>query len=346
MLEKVSGIPNYKFNPWCFLCDEGGANYKAVEMVYGEEFYCDHVQGCQFHFKQQVYVPEEHRDEFIKICNELCLITTVTRYEILKGKLEELACSAPSLWTWIDWWHMRRAHIFGPFRHGRLPRCNLSEQGNKNWRPSGIMRLVHAARDDAIMMMFQEMRVSLFEQNLHKTMGRAANQAVRELKDRGKQLWTAQEFFIMRNDPHAILLQAKEAMYPASHIPKSRSSSKPPPNKKPKKFVTKKVPDGKKAKQVRFNKNQKPTEDLMILEEQIELAREAMNKKVKEVEVQKQAEVQKHKIPSIIKNPKDVEYGIPNEVNIPKVQEVKEVQNVQAPQVAQIVQIPQEQQVR
>ena len=36
VLEKVSGIPNYKFNPQCFLCDEGGANYKSVQMVYGE----------------------------------------------------------------------------------------------------------------------------------------------------------------------------------------------------------------------------------------------------------------------------------------------------------------------
>ena len=38
MLEKVSGIPNYKFNPRCFLCDEAGANYKAIRLVYGDEF--------------------------------------------------------------------------------------------------------------------------------------------------------------------------------------------------------------------------------------------------------------------------------------------------------------------
>ena len=39
----------------------------------------------------------------------------------------------------------------------------------------------------------------------------------------------------------------------------------------------------------------------MILEEQIELAREVMNKKQNKLEVQKEAEVQKHKIQSIIK---------------------------------------------
>ena len=109
ILEKVSGIPNYKFNPRCFLCDEGGANYKAVKIVYGEDFCRDRVRGCQFHFKQQVQkrkheVPEDHGDEFIKICNELCVITTVARYKILKSRLEEMACTTPSLRTWIDWW--------------------------------------------------------------------------------------------------------------------------------------------------------------------------------------------------------------------------------------------------
>ena len=176
------------------------------------------------------------------------------------------------------------------------------------------MHLVHAARDDVTMMMFQETQVLLFEQNLHKSTGRAANQAIRESRDRGQQLWTAQEFFNIRNDPPAILLQAKEALYPASHIPNSRSSFKPPPKKKAKKQVQ----DAKKAKEVRFNKNKKPSEDMMLLEEQIELARELMNKKAKEV--------QKQKLPSIIKNPKDVEYGIPNKGNrnIPEVKEVEE----------------------
>ena len=54
VLEQVSGIKGYKFNPRCFMCDEGGANYRAVREVYGEEFCRDWVRGCQFHFKQQV----------------------------------------------------------------------------------------------------------------------------------------------------------------------------------------------------------------------------------------------------------------------------------------------------
>ena len=88
-------------------------------------------------------------------------------------------------------------------------------------------------------------------------------------------------------------MQYKEGLYPTSHISKSKSSFKPLPSKKPKKFVTKPVPERQKTKQQRFKQNQKPSEDLLMLEEQTELVREVMNRKEEEVEVQQEAEVQK-----------------------------------------------------
>ena len=162
-------------------------------------------------------------------------MTTVARHEILKGKLEEMARTTPSLWSWIEWWDIRRLHIFRPFCHGRLPGCNLSEQGNKSWKSTGPMRLVHASHNDVITMMFQETLVKLFEENLHKVIGRARSQEVRDSHDRSQQIRTAQEFYNIQDDPYAILLQTKEALFPASHIPKSRSSFKPPPVKKQRK---------------------------------------------------------------------------------------------------------------
>ena len=35
MLRKVSGKKNYKFNPWSFYVDEGGANKNAIQEVFG-----------------------------------------------------------------------------------------------------------------------------------------------------------------------------------------------------------------------------------------------------------------------------------------------------------------------
>ena len=92
ILQKVTGNDKYKFNPRCFLCDEAGANCKAIKLVYGEEFCKQRVRGCQFHFKQQVQkkkheVPEDTREEFIDNCNHLCKVTTVSKYKILKVKI-------------------------------------------------------------------------------------------------------------------------------------------------------------------------------------------------------------------------------------------------------------------
>ena len=79
---------------------------------------------------------------------------TVSKYNILKGKLEEMAARVPQLYTWIEWWHDQRSHIFGSYRGGELPGCNLLEQGNAKWHPTNTMRLMHAAHDDVSTMIF------------------------------------------------------------------------------------------------------------------------------------------------------------------------------------------------
>ena len=86
-------------------------------------------------------VPENMREEFIDTCNQLCKVTTVSKYNILKGKLEEMAARVPQLYTWIEWWHDQRSHIFGPYSGGGLPGCNLSEQGNAKWHPTNTTEI-------------------------------------------------------------------------------------------------------------------------------------------------------------------------------------------------------------
>ena len=54
MLAEVKGDENDKFNPQYFVCDESGANYKALLLVYGEQFTSLCTKGCQWHFKQDV----------------------------------------------------------------------------------------------------------------------------------------------------------------------------------------------------------------------------------------------------------------------------------------------------
>ena len=102
--------------------------------------------------------------------------------------------------------------------------------------------------------------MKLFEENHHKVIGKARSQEVRDSQDRAQQIRTAHDFYNIRNDSHAILLQTKEALFPASQIPKSRSSLKPPPAKKQQKPYKPKA------------KKNTSSNRLDLLEEQIEMA--------------------------------------------------------------------------
>ena len=120
ILQKVTGKPEYKFNPRYFMGGEGGANYKAIKIVYGEEFAKTRVVGCQWHFrsdatKKSRNLPEDMQDIFNKTCEKLCKSTiTTSQYNVLKGQLEELAKKHPALEPWIKWWDACRSHIFAP----------------------------------------------------------------------------------------------------------------------------------------------------------------------------------------------------------------------------------------
>ena len=46
ILQKETEKEDYCFNPHCFMCDEGSANYYAIRQVYGEDFTNARVMGC------------------------------------------------------------------------------------------------------------------------------------------------------------------------------------------------------------------------------------------------------------------------------------------------------------
>ena len=93
-------------NPKTFMCDEGGANHKAIRIVYGDEFAKTRVVGCQWHFQNDASriakcIGPGMREMFIT------LVTTVAKYKILKSRQDEVAKLYPEIVNWIDWWHER-----------------------------------------------------------------------------------------------------------------------------------------------------------------------------------------------------------------------------------------------
>ena len=104
---------------------------------------------------------------------------------------------------------------------GGLPGVNLSEHGNARWKPSATMHLVKAAKYDVATMLLQEKELFKFNQNLGTSSGKGPSQAVRDAKDRKKQLQKAEDFVNILDDEEAILLEAQQANNPTTFIPKA-----------------------------------------------------------------------------------------------------------------------------
>ena len=185
------------------------------------------VFGCQFHFlndmhKKKHEVKENMREKFTQLCEKLCHeATTVSQYNVYKSRLDEIGKLYPAIGQFINWWHDRRSHIFPPFRGGGLPGVNLSEQGNAGWKPSATMRLVKAAKYDVATMLLQEKELFKFNRNLGTSSGKGPSQAVRDAKERKKQLQEAEDFVNILDDEEAILLEAQQANNPTTFIPKA-----------------------------------------------------------------------------------------------------------------------------
>ena len=237
ILSEVSGRPGYKFNPRYFVCDEGGANFKAIREVYGEEFVRHRVKGCQWHFKSDVRkhinkVGPGHRQRFQEICEEMCRVTTVAAFKELITELKQIADLYPELHPFVKYWDLRKTHVFAPFRGGGLPGLNISEPGNASFKPAGTMRLVHAAKYDVLSMMLQESQMDMFQWNLLPCSGRAPTKESHDAKDRAQQLRVAEDFANIFNNVEEVLSEARQGGAPDSYLPAKTASHRAPAKKK------------------------------------------------------------------------------------------------------------------
>ena len=218
------------------LCDKESANYKAIEIEYGSDFTKERVVGCQWHFKNDMtrkpcQVGPDMRELFTRLCKNLCTATTVVKYNVIKSQIDEIAKMYPGIESWIDWWHKRRKHIFGPFHGAGLPGVNLSEQGNTGWW-TRTLHLAHAAKYDTTTMILQEKQMFKFEHNIEKTSGRGPSQGVRMAHDKAEQIKLAEDFVAIASDEEALEQEAMEAENPSWYIPKKKTNR--PPEKRTK----------------------------------------------------------------------------------------------------------------
>ena len=191
--------------------------------------------------KKSTHIPKKYKDMFKDICHQLCVVTMISKYNMLKAKLDEVAKIAPALEKWIEWCHLRRSHNFGPFRTPGLPGVYLAEQGNSFWKPKKPLWLVHAAKNDTATMVLQEEELYEFMRNMTTSTGRGPSDAIRKARWRVEQLNVAKDFIKIFDNIEAVMLEGQEANQLSSYQLKQWASFKPTKHEEiQKKFTTKK----------------------------------------------------------------------------------------------------------
>ena len=239
VLSQVKGQPGYKFNPCFFICNEGGANWKALHHIYGEQFTEGRVQGCQWHFQSDVRnhvnkVGPDERENFSRYCDKLCECTTVVQYDEIFAELRKIGEKYSEIKAFLKYWDFRKSHVFGPFRGYGVPGVNLSEPANQTFKPPQKLSLIEAAKYDVATMMWQETQIDLFERNLLKYSGRGPSKGVRDSKEHAGQMKVAADFVNIFDDHRAVMMEAEEAINPAKYVQK-KGTHRAPVSKKKKK---------------------------------------------------------------------------------------------------------------
>ena len=175
-LSKVKGEEGYKFNPDGIMMDEGAANFRAIEEVYGEEFH-DRVYSCQWHFKrcaekQINKIKETERGTFRFYIERICYAPTRNEYNQMSEALRKI-CERANILNWWKWWDMRRYHIIPAFRGFDVGQSNLAEIGHSTMRRKTKLWLSVAAWDDTCTMIVQNAHYKAFLANKGGSVGKA-----------------------------------------------------------------------------------------------------------------------------------------------------------------------------
>lgn len=133
--------------------DEAGANWDAVEKIFGKNARANRSVSCKFHFFQCARRQasgnwsEKAKSVFNDLVRDISKALTPYLYDQARRKLqafvEEEKSKRGHIIGWFKWWHQRRTHIFDAFKCDAplTPTVNLAEVGHSKWAKKGAYRL-------------------------------------------------------------------------------------------------------------------------------------------------------------------------------------------------------------
>ena len=226
---------SYFFNPKNIMVDSAGSNYGGIRNVFGLEYMTTKVISCQWHFMHVMEqlvkkLPEEDQEEFLELCHSLCKKTTIPEYQLIATRLHQMAQNCPQIISKLNWWHVRRWHVFGAFRTGPTHAgVNLAEIGNAAWKTSGSqLTLLAAAKDDVTLFILQDEAIQQHRTSSIMVGGEGPNDLERAALERKKQRAEAKGLAEIVTSREALKMQLEMESNPEYFIPGEKSSHKPP----------------------------------------------------------------------------------------------------------------------
>ena len=225
----------YFFNPRNIMVDSAGYNYGGIRSVFGIDYMTQKVISCQWHFMNVMEqfehkIPEEDQEEFLQLCHALCKKTTIPEYQLVATRLHQIAQKWPVIISKLNWWHVRRWHVFGAFRTGPTHTgVNLAEIGNAAWKTSGSnLTLLTAAKDDVTLFILQDEEIQCHRTSAIMVGGQGPNDLQRAALERKKQRAEARGLAEIVTSREVLKLQLELESNPDYFIPGEKSTHKPP----------------------------------------------------------------------------------------------------------------------
>lgn len=279
MLSHYKGKPT-KFNPKCIMVDENGANFNGIEAAFDLDYRMTKVVSCQKHYQANVLIhartlPYSYRDGFIKTCYKMCSCTTVAEYNDLKAVLDKYVSLFPQLGPFVQWWDVRKYHVFPPFRRYGYTRSNLAEVGNSMMKRRNQLYLLEAAKDDTKAMTVQVEDFLSFLNQESSSSGTAPNQVARAADARREQMRMAKAFAEEFRNPDAVAAERAEDEACSAFRPVSSCKHRPGSRKGVEGTVINPV-TGRKQKAPKKKQGKKTVVAPGVLERSMDMAREVM----------------------------------------------------------------------
>jgi hypothetical protein len=180
VLQKVAGDSTTKFNPLGWMADEAGANWSAIAKTFGQDA-LDRTVGCQFHFKQSVnrhankLTSDKSKAKLKQLADCLMQATTASLYNACLDKMRDFISEKPHkrsfLDSWLNWWNLRRTHVFKAFRPSdNAPTTNLAESVHSVWKNTRAtnITLVDAAYHDIAEAIHIERQIENYKSGLYR----------------------------------------------------------------------------------------------------------------------------------------------------------------------------------